>query len=77
MSTDNYLRYSNIDIGKRVSKLRENKGWSSYKLSLSSGIANSVLTRIEKGEREPKVNTLLKIIEGLEMTPSEFFKEFN
>ena len=48
-----------------------------YKLSLNSGISNSVLMRVEKGEREPKINTLMKIIEGLEMSPSEFFKNFN
>lgn len=47
-----------------------------YKLSLNSGISNSVLLRVEKGEREPKVNTLLKIIDGLDISPAEFFKDF-
>ena len=66
-------KYSNIDVGKLITKLRKMKGWSSYKLSLNSGISNSVLTRIEKGEREPMLSTVFKIIDGLEMTPSEFF----
>lgn len=77
MSTGNDdLKYTNIDIGKKITKLRKAKGFSMYKLSLNSGISNSVLMRIEKGEREPKINTLLKIIEGLEISPAEFFKDF-
>jgi len=57
--------------------LRKSKGWSMYKLSLNSGISNSVLMRVEKGEREPKTNTLLRIIDGLGLSPAEFFKAFN
>jgi len=77
MSTDYQdLRYTNIDIGKHVAKLRKAKGYSMYKLSLESGLSNSVLMRVEKGEREPKLNTLLKIIDGLESTPAKFFKDF-
>ncbi len=78
MSTDNAeLKYSNVENGKRITKLRKAKGLSMYALSLNSGISNSVLMRIEKGEREPKINTLLKIIDGLEISPADFFAPFN
>ncbi len=78
MSTDNEeLKYSNINIGKHISKIRIAKNWSMYRLSLNSGISNSVLMRIEKGEREPKINTLLKIIDGLELSPAKFFASFS
>lgn len=77
MSIDNDdLTFTSKDIGKHITKLRKNKSWSMYKLSLNSGISNSVLMRIEKGEREPKINTLLRIIDGLEISPAEFFKHF-
>jgi hypothetical protein len=33
--------------------------------------------RIEKGEREPRLNTVFKIIDGLNMRPAEFFMAFN
>lgn len=72
MSTDRY-NYTHKEIGKQIKRLREKKGLSMYALSLNSGVSNSVLMRIEKGEREPRINTLLKIIEGLEMTPKAFF----
>ncbi|MFC1495975.1 helix-turn-helix domain-containing protein [Candidatus Margulisiibacteriota bacterium] len=78
MSSDNEaLKYSNIDLGKHITKLRKTIGYSMYRLSLESGISNSVLMRIEKGEREPKINTLLKVIAGLNITPSKFFEKFN
>jgi len=77
MSTDNDdLIYTNKDIGKYISKLRKTKGLSMYKLSLNSGISNSVLMRVEKGHREPKINTLLRIIDGLGLSPADFFKYF-
>lgn len=78
MSTDNEdLKYDSVSIGKLIRKIRKSKGMSMYRLSLESGISNSVLMRIEKGEREPKTNTLLKIVEGLGLTPSKFFAELN
>lgn len=78
MSTDNdNLIYTNADLGRHITMLRKSKGWSMYKLSLNSGISNSVLMRVEKGEREPKTNTLLRIIDGLGLSPAEFFKAFN
>ncbi|MFC1482791.1 helix-turn-helix domain-containing protein [Candidatus Margulisiibacteriota bacterium] len=74
MSNDNYhLKYTNVHIGKRITKLRKNKKMSMYQLSLASGISNSVLMRVEKGEREPRINTLLKIIGGLGISPKDFF----
>ena len=76
MSIDNELKYTNTELGKHITSLRKSKKYSMYKLSLNSGISNSVLMRIEKGQREPRINTLLKIIDGLEITPAEFFKRF-
>lgn len=77
MSTDNDdLIYTHKDIGSHITRLRKARGQSMYKLSLNSGISNSVLMRVEKGHREPKINTLLKIIDGLELSPADFFKSF-
>ena len=73
MSTDNY---TTEDIVKHITKLRKAKGWSSYQLAISSGVYNSSLIRIEKFEREPKLSTVLKLIQGLGMSPREFFEGF-
>jgi len=80
VSTDNInkidQKYSNIEVGERITKLRKARKMSMYQLSLESGISNSVLMRVEKGEREPLINTLFKIIDGLGISPAEFFREF-
>ena len=70
-------KYDNKYIGKYIKKLRKDQEKSMYQLAVDSGISNSVLMRVEKGEREPRVNTLLKIIDGLGTTPKEFFNEMN
>ncbi|MDR1453517.1 MAG: helix-turn-helix domain-containing protein [Candidatus Margulisbacteria bacterium] len=70
------LKYSNQDVITRIRKIRKSKKLSMYMLALNSGLNNTVIQRVERGEREPKINTLFKIIDGLEMSPAEFFKSF-
>ncbi|MDR1452938.1 MAG: helix-turn-helix domain-containing protein [Candidatus Margulisbacteria bacterium] len=84
MSSDNVtvkndfgLPYDAKDIGKYIRKLRRERKLSMYQLALNTGVTRTVLMRVEKGEREPRVNTLLKIIDGLELRPAEFFRIFD
>ena len=77
MSTDSELKYNNIEIGRLLKSLREEKGYSTYRLAIESGVSSGVIVRVEKGEREPKINTLLRILNGLEITPSKFFSELD
>jgi transcriptional regulator with XRE-family HTH domain len=69
-------KYSNRDVIARIRKIRKSKKLSMYMLALNSGLNNTVIQRVERGEREPKINTLFKIIDGLEISPAEFFKPF-
>jgi len=77
MSNDKVINDSLIKIGSHIKKLRTTKKLSGYSLGIMSEVSSSVIARIEKGQREPRLSTLLKIIEGLEMTPAEFFNNFN
>lgn len=70
------LKYTNKDVITRIRKLRKSKKMSMYMLALNSGLNNTVIQRMENGEREPKVNTLFKIIDGLEISVADFFKVF-
>jgi transcriptional regulator with XRE-family HTH domain len=70
------LKYTNKDVISRIRKLRKNKKMSMYLLALNSGLNNTVIQRVEKGEREPKITTLFKIIDGLEISVADFFKVF-
>ncbi|MFC1617601.1 helix-turn-helix domain-containing protein [Candidatus Margulisiibacteriota bacterium] len=75
MSTDRYnnFSYDEKNISQLITRLREAKGLSKYQLGLKSGLDSSVIRRIETGERKPYVETLLKIIDGLGMSPDGFF----
>lgn len=79
MSTVTYndLKYTNKDVVARIRKLRKAKKMSMYMLALNAGLNNTVVQRVERGEREPKIDTLFRIIDGLEISPAEFFKIFN
>ncbi|MDR1997693.1 MAG: helix-turn-helix domain-containing protein [Candidatus Margulisbacteria bacterium] len=69
-------QYTSKDVVARIRKLRKNKKMSMYMLALNAGLNNTVIQRVERGEREPRIGTLFKIIDGLEMSPAEFFRDF-
>ncbi|MDR1113659.1 MAG: helix-turn-helix domain-containing protein [Candidatus Margulisbacteria bacterium] len=71
------LKYDSIDVGLYLKKLRLARDLSIYQLAYKAGLRESVIMRIEKGQREPRLNTLLKIIEGLELTPARFWRVFD
>lgn len=77
MSSDNEIKYDNSDVGRLITKIRNEKGYSTYRLAIDSGVSSGVIIRIEKGEREPKINTLLRILNGLDITPSDFFSRLD
>jgi transcriptional regulator with XRE-family HTH domain len=71
------LKYDARDIGIHIHKLRIAQKMSQYQLAHCSGVSESVLMHVEKGLREPRLNTLLKIIDGLDMLPADFWAAFN
>ena len=71
------LKYDAKDIGIHITKLRKAAKMTRYQLALCTSLKESVIMRIEKGICEPKLNTLLKIIDGLDMLPAAFWQTFN
>lgn len=47
-------------IGERVKKLREKRGWTQRDFAKKLGISNSVLSRIENGEKKNVEDYLIK-----------------
>jgi transcriptional regulator with XRE-family HTH domain len=70
------LKYDALDVGIYLKKLRLARDLSIYQLAYKAGLRESVIMRIEKGQREPRLNTLFKILDGLNMSPAEFWKVF-
>ncbi|MEA4835325.1 MAG: helix-turn-helix transcriptional regulator [Anaeromusa sp.] len=61
-----------MDIREKIIKLREEKGWSQYRLYKEANIGQSTLSQIESGARYPNVATLQKIASALGVSMSEF-----
>ena len=64
-------------VSKRISSLRKAKGFKSYELfAYDIEISRAGMSKYEAGTFDDiRLRTLLKIIDGLGMTPKEFFTE--
>jgi DNA-binding Xre family transcriptional regulator len=65
------------NLSSRIKNLRKQKGFKSYELfSYDVGISRSRMSKYESTTFDDiRLRTLLKIIDGLEMTPKGFFSE--
>ncbi len=55
----------NIDIGDKIKNMRICKGMSQNTLAKKSGIAQSTLSYVESGCKQPKFETLQSVCRGL------------
>ena len=64
-------------LSKRIKKVRKEKGFKSYELfAYDIEISRAGMSKYEAGTFDDiRLRTLMKIIDGLEMTPKEFFGE--
>ncbi|HEX4669229.1 MAG TPA: helix-turn-helix transcriptional regulator [Solirubrobacterales bacterium] len=58
-------------FGERMRELRAREGISQDGLSHTSGIHSTSIGRIERGGREPRLTTILKLAHGLGVEPGE------
>lgn len=49
------------DLGKRIRKLREEKGWSQEQLAIEAEVDNSHLGKLERGVGNPTVKLVYRI----------------
>lgn len=60
------------DIGKKIVARREELGMTATELAIYVGITSAALSRIENGQSEAKVTTLMKIADILRVPLSYF-----
>lgn len=60
-----------IGIGKNVKKLREKKGITQEKLAFDADLNRAYIGYIERGERNPSTDTLVKIARALNVSPKD------
>ena len=65
--------YIFVITSTKIIKLRKQKGLSSEKLAYGVGMSKTGLRYIERCEKDPKLSTLEKIAEGLDMSLKELF----
>ena len=64
-----------MDATERIKELLKQHGWTAYKLSKQSGLAESTVNNILKRNTVPSVTTLESICGGFGMTMAQFFAE--
>lgn len=64
-----------MDILKRIEELRDERGWSNYRLSEEAKLDNSVINNMFKRGTMPSMITLTALCEAFDLTLSQFFNE--
>lgn len=61
------------DIGKRIAQYREARGYTQEKFAEIVALTPNYLSAIERGVKTPSVETLVSIINGLEVSADDIF----
>ena len=62
------------NLGKRVRRLRQKRGWSQEELAHQSGLARSFTGAIERGEKDLRLSTLVKLANTFKIPLRELFR---
>ncbi len=64
-----------LGIGKKIKKLRQEKGLTLQELSEKTGLSKGLISQIENEQVSPPISTLMKIANGLSVEISYFFEQ--
>jgi transcriptional regulator with XRE-family HTH domain len=64
-----------VNVGNRIAFLRKQKGLSQEALGFESNVNRTYINDVEHARRNISIEVLSRIIKGLGITFSEFFKE--
>lgn len=64
-----------MDATEKIKQLLAQRGWTAYRLSKNSGLAESTITNILKRNTVPSIPTLEAICKGFGITISQFFAD--
>jgi transcriptional regulator with XRE-family HTH domain len=63
-----------VQLGERVRRLREARGWSQEGFAHEGGLGRSFAGAIERGEKDVRLSTLLKLARTLGVSLSQLLK---
>lgn len=61
-------------FGANLKRARKAREMTQEALGLAAGLDAAVISRIEAGQREPRVTNIAKIAKALEVPPGDFFE---
>lgn len=64
-----------VKVGERIKQLRTNMNLSQEKLALKAELDRTYIASVENGKRNISIKSLEKIINALETSFGEFFRE--
>ena len=64
-----------MDLLERIKNLRDERGWSNYRLAKEAGISEGSLNNLFRLNNLPTIPTLEAICTGFDITLSQFFAE--
>jgi len=64
-----------MDTLERITQLRDERGWSNYRLAKEANISQTTLRNLYNRNTLPSIPTLEAICKGLGVTLSQFFAE--
>lgn len=63
------------EFGARVREQRAAHGWSQEDLAHRSGLTPVQISRVERGVREVRLTTILRLVSALEVEPNELLAD--
>jgi transcriptional regulator with XRE-family HTH domain len=63
-----------LQLGERVRRLREERGWSQESFAHEGGLGRSFAGAIERGEKDVRLSTLAKLARTLGVSLSQLLK---
>lgn len=61
-------------FGENVQRARHERGWTQEDLAGKTGLAVVQVSRIERGKREIRLSTLVRLIDAFEVSPEELLR---
>lgn len=63
-----------IRVGRKIRKLRKQRGWTQDYLAIHTGLGRTFISNIERGQKEPCLRSLEILALGFEMSLSQLFR---
>jgi transcriptional regulator with XRE-family HTH domain len=61
-------------FGRNLRALREERGWTQEELADKSGLTSVQISRVERGVREVRLTTILRLVDALDTKPDRLLR---